>query len=122
MLGHIHFPYKSGILVPIRSPHTGHPQSLHTSALELSDPLWDRSSKGRDKGHQKMGFSPLPGLCSSVVWREGTQDSEPGRQGPHLCCCHGLAARQMDLSEPFHSEDRDFQVLLCLFRDIACEK
>lgn len=92
MPGHFHCHRESGILVPIRFPHTGHPRSLHTSALGLSDPLWDRSSKGRDKGYQKVGFSALPGLCSSVVGREGTQDSEPGRQGSHLCCCHGLAA------------------------------
>lgn len=64
ILGHFCFPHDSEILVSIGSSLTGHTWSLHIDSLGLSDPLWVRSSNGRDK---KMGFSPLPGPCSSVV-------------------------------------------------------
>lgn len=86
------FPHDSGILVPTGSPLIGHAGSLHTDSLGLGDPVWVRSTNGRDKGHQKVGFSPLLRLRSSVVMvGEGTQVPEPGKQQSHLCFCHGLA-------------------------------
>lgn len=64
-------------------------------------------------------------MCLSVVGvEEGTQDPEPGRQGFHLCFCHGLAVCLTHtiflnlflllFSLKNRSEDRDFQVLLCM--------